>query len=119
MPKVIYQHLNFNVASMFQVAFKVQPVITESFAYLILRSCEDTLKLVCAFHQANTTPATAGSCFEHERETDLSTRLYPISELAQDVRTRQHRQAQLGHGLTTGARDTHDSHARRCRLSQG
>src|SRR6266516_994830 len=82
MPKIVYQHLDLNMAGTLKVVFEIQPVITESLAYLILGCGKHALELVCAFHQANTTPSPTSRRLKHQREANFPSSLYPFIKCA-------------------------------------
>ncbi len=112
MPKIVHQYLNLNVAGVLQVTLEIQPIITESLAYLILGCCKYTFELVQAFHQANTASASAGGSFEHQWEANFSSRYYPLSKCAQNGGTREGWQPHLGHCFASGYFVSHERHNR-------
>src|SRR6266700_5984637 len=107
------------MASMPQVAFKVEPIIMKGLAYLVLCSCEDTLEFIWMAHQANTTSAAARSGLEHQREVYFPGGFQPFSKRAKDGRTWEHWQSSLGHGFTGGDFIAHDCHNRGGRADKG
>src|SRR5215472_8780920 len=110
MSEIIYQYLDFDVSCMLQVAFEIQTVIAESFAYLILGRGKNALELVCAFYQSNTSSSSPSSCFKHQRETNFPGSFHTLGQCAQNWSAGEHWQTYIGHRFTSDNLVSHQRH---------
>src|SRR5579875_884355 len=99
MPEIIDQHLDLDMACLRQVALKVDPIVAESLAGLVLCKRKRALKILLALHQTDTASTTASSSLEHQGKADEMRCLDGLVQRAQDRRTRQHRHAHLSHSF--------------------
>src|SRR6266851_2902897 len=83
-PVVIQQNLDLNMTCSSQIAFKVNSIIMECFASLILREQKSSFELLWSIEQPDTTSPTTSYGLEHQGKFKLFNRLQPLFNGVQD-----------------------------------
>src|SRR5215469_15728019 len=77
-PVIIQENLDLHMACSSQVPFKVDPIIVECFASLILSEQKSSFKLLWSIDQPDPTSTAPSDSFEHQRKFKLFNRLQPL-----------------------------------------